>query len=425
MTAQEMRLDRSSIVREMHTLANSTAPADASRWKELNEKQERLRVSIENTERTEALDKELSQVRNAERPNVPGNGYGELETATTPWARALAIRSSESYKREFETYIRTGKTSQHLEEMRAIGAASGADGATLVPQGFEAELEIKLKAYGGMTRNCRIISTSTGNPLPWPNLDDTSNTGEWLTEGSPTTSADPTFSNTILGANLLSSKQVKVSVQLEQDSAFDIVGLLSDAFAIRLGRTANFAYTVGNADSSPSPILGLVNALVAAGGRSVLAVGGNNNSGNSADTDLTTIGTDDFDALEAAIDPAYRNPNTCVYMGNISSFDKYKKLKDKYGRPIWQVSAGAGQPDRLNGYKYDWNADMSGIGAGNISMVFGDFQKYVVRNVLGFTFIRFNELYMTNYQRAYQAFMRSDAKLLQSAAFSYLIHPGS
>jgi HK97 family phage major capsid protein len=109
----------------------------------------------------------------------------------------------------------------------------------------------------------------------------------------------------------------------------------------------------------------------------------------------------------------------------MSTWDTLKKLKDKYGRPEWAVQLAAFQPDTIAGYKYDWNQDMAAIGAGNISVVFGDFNNFVVRNVLGFTLVRFNELFMVNYQRAYQAFMRTDGKLLQAAAFSYLIHPAS
>ncbi|MGA7968080.1 MAG: phage major capsid protein [Terriglobales bacterium] len=419
MDTLSLRQDRFAIVQEMRTLANSTKPADAARWKQLDAQQEQLRVQIENDERTSSLEKELAQVRNAERPNIHVPG----ERAATAPERIFAIRSQDSYKKDFETYIRTGRMSEDMEECRALGAASGADGATLVPQGFEAELEIKMKAYGGITRLCRTITTSTGNPLPWPNLDDTTNTGEWLTEGSGVGSADPTFSNVTLGANLLSSKQVKVSVQLEQDSAFDIVGLMSDIFAVRLGRTSNAAYTIGDGSGTYGTITGLINALVAAGGRSVLAIGGNNNSGDAGNTDLNSIGTDDLDNLIAQTDPAYRIPGRAKFAANQATWDTFRKLKDKYGRPVWAVSLTGNQPDTIRGYGIDWNQDMAKIGAGNISVVFGDWDKFVVRQALGFTFVRFNELYMTNYQRAYQAFCRVDAKLLQAAAFSYLIHP--
>jgi len=413
-----MRRDRAALVKEMHTLANSTSPADAQRWAQLNAQQDTLRVQIDNIEATSRLQTELDQVRNAERPNIITPG----DRAATPAQQLLALRSTKSYEQDFETYIRTGRMSQQMEETRALGV--GADGSTLVPTGFEAELIIKLKAWGGMTRLCRSLTTSTGNPLPWPNLDDTSNTGEWLTEGAGVGSADPTFSNVTLGAQLLSSKQVKVSVQLEQDSAFDMVGLLSSAFAIRMGRTSNLAYTQGDGSGTYGTITGLIPALVTAGGRSVLAVGAATNDGVS--TDLNSVGSDDLDNLIAGVDPAYRvNLDSCAFAANMNTWDKLRKVKDKYGRPIWQTSLSVGKPDSLCGYKYDYNQDISTIGAGAISVVFGDFSNYVVRNVLGFTFVRFNELYMTNYQRAYQAFMRTDGKLLQAAAFSYLIHPDS
>ena len=52
-------------------------------------------------------------------------------------------------------------------------------------------------------------------------------------EAAPTTEASPTLDSITLGSNLVSSKLVKVSVQLEQDSAFDIASMLNDAFAKR------------------------------------------------------------------------------------------------------------------------------------------------------------------------------------------------
>ena len=412
-TSLELRQQRHAISLEMRKLCNSTSPADASRWKELDAKQEALRLQIEQTERTDSLETELAQVRNAERPNVGAT----LPLGTTPEARLLALRSTDSYKQEFETYIRTGRMSPALLETRALGAAS----STLVPQGFEDELIIKLKAFGGMTRLCRTITTTTGNPLPWPNADDTTNTGEWLTEGSAVTNADPTFSSVTLNANLLSSKQVKFSVQLEQDTAFPLSSLLSDMFAIRLGRTSNLAYTLGDGSGTYGTITGLIPALVTDGTRSVLAIGGNSNSGNVADTALNTIGTDDLSNLITKVDPAYRAGG--AFAANQSTWDKLRNIKDKYGRPIWEVSLAQGEPDTIFGYGYQIDNAVANIGAGNVSVLFCDPSKYVIRRALGFTLVRFNELYMANYQRAYQAFMRIDAKLLQSAAFSYLTHP--
>src|SRR5713226_3004265 len=156
---QVLRQDRFKLKQELDAIASKTDAASIARFKELYAKQDELRVAIEQIESVAQLDKELSEVRNAERPNV-GNAYGN------PQARSLAIRSTESYKADFETYVRTGRMSEQMSELGAEMRALGAASSTLVPQGFENELSIKMKALGGMTRLCRILQTDTGNPLP-------------------------------------------------------------------------------------------------------------------------------------------------------------------------------------------------------------------------------------------------------------------
>jgi len=420
----EMRAQRHAISLRMHTLLDSTASDAQTEWRRLDREQEALKQKIEAQERQTALETELNTVRHVDRPNIDPSNLGMDTESNSPAGHLFALRSTEQYARDFGLYIRTGKLSPTLiaaiEETRAMGAATGADGATLVPQGFEAELITKMAFHGGMLKLARQITTSTGNPLPWPNFDDTSNTGEWLTEGSGVGSADPVVSNVTLGANLLSSKQVKISVQLEQDAAFDMAGLLSTAFGRRLGRTANLAYTQGDGSGTYGTITGIVPALVTAGTQSVLAIGSNLSDGVS--TDLNSVGVDDFSNLVDKLDYAYQLP-TNKFSFHQSTLNFLRKLKDKYGRPVWEVSLAQGAPDTIFGYGFQVNNDLAKIGAGNISVVFGDWNSFVIRNVLGFTFVRFNELYMTNYQRAFQAFMRTDAKLLQPAAFSYLIHP--
>jgi HK97 family phage major capsid protein len=412
----ELRIERRAISVQMTAALERN---DLPEWHKLDSIQENLREKIEAMERSSALNTELNTVRNADRPNIGDPESFGNDGPTTQRVRGphYEARSTKAYAREFDNFLRTGERGP---EMRAVGV--GGDGATLVPVGFEAELEIKMKYWGGLANICRTLTTPTGNPLHYPTLDDTSNSGEWLAEAGGVGSADPTFSEVVFGANLLSSKQVKVSVQLEQDSAFDMSGLLSDAFGERLGRALDTALWTG--DGSTIPITGLLTALEAAGGRSVPAVGANANSGNSADTDLNTIGTDDFSALIDKLDRAYQKP-TNKFVFNQSTQNSLRKMKDKYGRPVWEVSLAQGNPDTIFGFGFTVDNALANIGAGNVSAAFGDPSKYVIRRALGFTLVRFAELYMANFQRAYQAFMRVDAKLLQPAAWSYLIHPDS
>lgn len=409
MHSLELRQERAALVREMVTLSQANDAASQNRWRELDAQQESMRVQIDQSERASALNTELNTVRNAERPNIDSSEYdGRTLTASEE------LRSTAEYKRDFDTYLRTGK------QTRAIGAATGSDGAVLVPQGFEAELEVRLKSFAGLRQACRILKTTTGNPLPWPNEDDTGNTGEFLTEAAGGTSADPTFSNIVFGANLVSSKYVKVSVQLEQDAAFDIASVLLDSFGKRISRTTEPTYLAGNGTGQP---LGLLTALANAGNTPVVAVGAHANSNSAGDTDLNSVGSTDFASLIDALDPDYR-PGAS-FMGNSSLFGKVRRTLDQFGRPIWNTSIQQGDPDKVYGYPYYYNQQMSGIGAGNKSLIFGDMKKYVIRDVLGLTLVRYSELFMVNYQRGYQAFIRTDGQLIQPAAFAVLQHPTS
>jgi HK97 family phage major capsid protein len=207
-------------------------------------------------------------------------------------------------------------------------------------------------------------------------------------------------------------------VQLETDSAFDIASVLNNAFAKRIARATEPTYLTGNGSGQPN---GLLTALATAGNTPVLAVGANANSGSEGDTDLNSLGSEDFSNLIDALDPDYR-PNAS-FMANSTSWSRVRRTLDKYGRPIWATSLQTGDPDKVYGYKWYNNQQMSGIGAGNKSLIFGDFNSYCIRDVVGFALIRYAELFMQNYQRGYQAFIRTDGQLLQPAAFAVLQHP--
>src|SRR5262249_49414063 len=132
-----------------------------------------------------------------------------------------------------------------------LNEGTGSQGGFLVPIGFQRELETRLKAYSQMRKICRILNTATGNTLDWPTLDDVSNTGEFLSEASPVSQLNPTFGQIQFQSFLASSKQVLISVQALQDSAFDVEDMLQTAFAIRIGRVINTKYTLGNGTTEP------------------------------------------------------------------------------------------------------------------------------------------------------------------------------
>ncbi len=414
--SQGLRERRAEIIREMRASLDSSDPIRQQRWKDLDIKQAALKLQIDAEENRAAmgrLEDEMSHVdrRAAQLPPInAGFSSGTDDNVTgTP-----------EYREAFNKFCRKGtpiEMSLGAAEQRTYSGLSDAANGVLVPVGFQRELEARLLAFGQMRQACRVISTAAGNPLPWPTMDDTANAGTWLAEAAPVNQTNPTYSNVQLGASMLSSDMVLISVQLLQDSAFNMEQELAQAFGTRLGRGLNKAYTVG--DGSVIPITGLLTALTAVGGRSVTAVGSSANDGGS-ETGGTTIGTDDFSNLIAGLDVAYRQDPSCAFMAHQSTFDTVRKLKDKYGRPVWEVSLAQGEPDKIYGYKYFYNNALPTIAVNAKTVIFGAFHKYIIRDVLGMTLVRYNELFMQNHQIGFEAFLRSDGKLLQPNAFVYL-----
>jgi HK97 family phage major capsid protein len=111
-------------------------------------------------------------------------------------------------------------------EIRAIeGQTKGtnAQGGFTVPQDFLAEVQVHLKAYGGMRQVARIIRTANGQDLPIPISDDTGNTAKLIAEATaPSTTTRVPFSQVTLEAAKYQSGPIKMSMELLQDSAIDV-----------------------------------------------------------------------------------------------------------------------------------------------------------------------------------------------------------
>ncbi len=95
-----------------------------------------------------------------------------------------------------------------------------------------------------------------------------------------------------------------------------------------------------------------------------------------------------------------------------------QKLLDKYGRPLWTPGVANNAPDMINGYPYVINQSMtaigSGVSGGDITMIFGDFSKYIIRKVKDLSVQRLEELYAVNGQVGFISFARVDANLLDA-----------
>ncbi len=435
-----MRQRRAQIVEQMHDLTKNSGAWNAlsasgrfeaqERWANLDREQKNLSAEIARAEMDTVITPPLPELNS-------NNPLSQHEHALAgPMRRFQEDLSSSEYRSAFGSWLRRGSEgisrserdtlSDITAEVRTYAPLSesggGPAGDYLVPIGFQREIEEVMKAYGGMRRNARIVPTSTGNPLYWPSVDDTANMGRWLSETSAVSQTNPTFGNIEYNAYLASSDQVLISVQLLQDSAFDAEALLTHLVGIRLGRLTDAGYTTGTGTTQPT---GIIYSIQNDGTPlTVTASGSSANDGVSTNTGSNSIGSDDLDSIIALVDPSYR-PGA-KFLAHWSVLDYLKKVKDKYGRPLFTVSVAEGQPDKIFGYPYDWSGAMQATTggvptSGQPSVLFGNFDKYIIRDVLGMTMVRYNELYMPNHEIGFQAYLRTDGIRLQQKAFSLLV----
>jgi HK97 family phage major capsid protein len=328
---------------------------------------------------------------------------------------------ADAYSDAFGSYCRRGVNGISAEHrqvlqggfvsgdaLRQQGVSTDAAGGFLVPEGFRSRLMETLKFYGGTRGVVGNIVTATGNDLPWPTNDDTGNVGAYLAENTQMQEQDVTFGQRKLAAHTLSSKIVKVSLQLLQDSAFDLDTWLPRKLGERIGRRENTAFTVGTGSDEPEGVV--ANATVGKTG---------------ASGQVTSVTYDDIIDLEHSVDVAYRNQRS-RFMFHDLTLAALRKVKDGNGQYLWQPSIQNGVPDSFNGRPYTINNDMPVQAASAKSILFGDFELgYIIRDVRAVQMLRLTERYADYLQVGFLGFTRHDGKPDDSGAIRAYTNAGS
>jgi HK97 family phage major capsid protein len=198
---------------------------------------------------------------------------------------------------------------------------------------------------------------------------------------------------------MYTSKMVRVSFQLLQDSVFNLDSFLARKLGERIGRIQNTHFTTGTGTAQP---LGV---------QTNAAIGKTGTTGQT-----TTVIYDDLIDLIHSVDPAYRAANA-RFMLNDLTVGVARKLKDSQNRPLWEPSVQVGVPDSLLGYGLVINNDMPVMAANAKSILFGDFRRaYLIRDVLGVQLLRLTERYADFLQVGFASYARADGTLQDSGA---------
>lgn len=302
----------------------------------------------------------------------------------------------------FMKWLRGGDKALTAEDWITIrntmSTTTTTEGGHTVPTEVAASVVDVLKAYGGVREAASVIQTENGNPINFPTSDGTSEVGELIAENTTATSADPTFGVVTLSTYKFSSKIVAAPFELLQDSAVDIEAFITRRIGDRLGRILNQYFTTGTGTSQPK---GVVTAAA---------------SGKVGTTGQTlTVIVDDLIDLVHSVDPAYRVSGNVRFMMNDASLKVIRKLKDSQNRPVFLPGYdGLAGPmaDTLLGYPITINQDMAVMAANAKSILFGDFSRYTIRDVMGMQLFRFDDSpYIKLGQIGFLAWMRSGGTL--------------
>ena len=338
---------------------------------------------IKRTERSLALDAELSRPVGSPLTNLPGIP-GSMKTG----------RASNEYKEAMLSALRSNF--RHISNVLVEGTDSA--GGYLVPTEYDERLIEKLEQENILRRLGTVIQTSGERKI---NVAATKPTASWVEESGELVFRDPTFSQIMLDAYKL-SVATKVSEELLADNQYDLEGFLIRSFGQAIANAEEDAFINGNGSSKPTGILD--------------ATGGGQVAVTTASS--TAITADEIIELVYSLKRPYRE-HAAFIMAD-STLAKVRKLKDGCGTYLWQASLTENEPDRLLGFPVYTSAYMPTIAAGNSVAVIGDFSHYVVGDRGTRSFAALHELYAGVGQVAFVAKERVDGKLILPEAVQIL-----
>jgi HK97 family phage major capsid protein len=287
---QEQKNTNAAAIQELGKRQESWTAEDRTAWENLNKEYDATSAALiarrDELTNSEAVQKRLADIEASQRAaNVTSGFDGDRRRELNP-ERQAEVKDVRGIA--LQAWMRAGRgmelTAEHRTACKAIGinpgsseidlsanfrygtpawasqsrqsqrefrvgldvATSGA-GVETIPEGFMAELERRRLEFAHVRQVCRVIFTASGNPLPWPKVDDTSNSGVKLDEATTFgTSVDPTFSAVTFNAYKYSSKPVFISQELLEDSAFNLSSEIAGMLGERLGRIEGSAMTTGD-----------------------------------------------------------------------------------------------------------------------------------------------------------------------------------
>jgi HK97 family phage major capsid protein len=207
------------------------SPEAAAEYDKMEADMVALGKEIERLERQAAFDLEMAKPTSNPITNAPAKPTD-----------AKTGRASDAYKADFANILR-GK----LPVNNILSTSPDTDGGYLVPVEFERQMVTKLEESNIIRSIAKTITTSAERKIP---VAATHSTAKWTAENAAVSENNPTFAQKTIDAFKLTDL-VKVSLELLQDSMFDLESYIAAEFARAFGVAEEEAFCVGTGTGQP------------------------------------------------------------------------------------------------------------------------------------------------------------------------------
>ena len=275
----------------------------------------------------------------------------------------LDVQTYRQYKSAFENYLR--RNNAGADETKALAVGSDPDGGFAVPADMSGRITELVRETSPIRQVANVVTISTDALEGVNDLNEA--TSGWIgeTDDRSETTAPK------LGAWRIpvheQYAEPRATQKLLDDAMFDVEEYLAGKIADRFSRMENAAFISGNGVKQPRGILtypaGTPNATtfnvieqLPTGGAGAFA------SSNPGDALINLV---------YSLKSVYRE--NAVFMMRRATLAEVRKLKDGHGNYLWQPDYQTQQGGKLLGFNVVEAEDMPAIGAGSLSIAFGDF----------------------------------------------------
>ena len=324
-------------------------------------------------------------------------------------ARSRAEREERAAAAASQTRVATPSTNNDEQVLRSMLNGQGHEFRSVVPTSTGAPVPTSFynqvielaRLTGPMLATSTILNTASGEPLQIPSLGAYSS-ATVKAPGAAIDENDPTFNSFTTLSAYKYSGLISVARELITDAGVDLMGFIATEVGNALGYAVNTGLTTGTGTVQPTGVLNVAGSAL---------VGGTGVAG--------AFTADNIFDLIYSLDGAIRSKNTFGLQMNGKSISAVRKLKDNYGRYLFEPALSAEKRDLIGGYVVYENPAMPDIATGAKSIIAGDLASYYVRSVGGIRLDRSDDFQFGSDLTTFRFTMRVDGNLPQTSHIKF------